>query len=144
MKNIFAILLFFLSNFVIGQNLNKMDSCLTNSFCYKQGVSLDSILHIDSITKVTIRNINGKHELNKSELINFKKMLKNSYSIGGLFVKPGHVFIELTFKNTCILKKSFIYGSIDLINFDYGYDKWGNRFSGSFRLSKGFNFDNYK
>jgi hypothetical protein len=106
--------------------------------------SLNEIFNIESIQSVRITNINGKHQLTLKELKHLKECLNLAKPIGGLIEKPGHIFLEIKLKENKIVKLGYVYASKQTIHFENGIDKNDQEFTGSYRMPKGFNFDNYK
>ncbi len=137
LKLLFTNTLLLLSIICFGQQ-STIAAKFPESISYKQGVLLDSIFRVDDISAITIKFENSKHKLNHTELTEFKKMLKQSSSAGGLQAKPGHVFLELTFKDG---SQCMVYGTRGLVNFDTGLDRWNNHFKGSFALPQEIDLD---
>ena len=110
----------------------------------QKGLLLDSIFPIENIKSITITNNNGIHILSEKELTDLKRVLIKAKYEGGLIIKPGHITLKIELKDNSIIKAGFVYASIGSIHFDYGISKFKQKFSGSFKLPKRINFDNYK
>ena len=144
---------FFLALLFILTFLNPTKSDLSNNdnlqiklkIVYpKQGTSLGSYYNVENIIAIEVINDwkNSKKILSGKKLDEFKKIMKTCVYRIGLETKPGHIFIKVKFKGESKWRNDFIYLN-SAINFDYGINKYGEKFSGTFRTSRNVNFEKY-
>ena len=107
----------------------------------KKDQTLNEIFPIKDIIEIKISNLYGNYVLNGKDYIEIKSLIGNAKYQGGLHLKLGHVLLTITLKG----KQSggYIYVNDDLINFENGHNLKGEHFSGSFKLNKKINFDNF-
>lgn len=140
--------------FLIISHFNFIEKPATKNFCIqakvetlvypKKGTSLGSYYNVDNIVAVEVINEwkNSKNILTGNKLHEFKKIMKTSVYRIGLETKPGHIFVNVKFKGEKKFSDDFIYVDGG-INFDYGINKKGEKFVGTFRPSKKVNFEKY-
>ena len=104
------------------------------------GTLLDSILLIDSVSKIQVTYNGKKISLNKNQLYDFKLALKKCKSLGGLFINlnPYQFKINLYYNESILNKKQQIYITRGKIHFQYAIDKWGIQFQNSFNFPDSF------
>lgn len=144
----------FLTLFVISSYFNFIQKPATKNFCLqtkvetlvypKKGTSLGSYYSVDDIVAVEVINDwkNSKNILTGSKLDEFKNIMKTSVYRIGLETKPGHIFVNVKFKGEKNFSNDFIYLGSG-INFDYGINKKGEKFAGTFRPNGKVNFEKY-
>lgn len=102
-------------------------------------ILLGSLMPVDSISSIKVRNLSGTHVLTNKELVALKEQLRQAVYSGGLLVKPGHIGLQIIFKdNTSV----FPYATTGAIHFDKDLNKEG--INGTFFLPRKINFDNYR
>jgi len=110
----------------------------------RKGKTLADAFPVENIVSVKITNIHGRHHLTSKEMSEFKKQLGAASYSGGLLEKPGHIFLEFTLKNTGGSRTTNVYASNNYIHFDKSFGRDNAEFSGSYKLTAGFDFDQYK
>ncbi len=129
-------------NLILFSSFQKIDiSKNIDLIKVKDGQSLNEIFPIKDIIEIKVTNYSGQHILKGKELLNIKSQIGTAKYTGGLLVKPGHILLNIKLKGN--KDGGYVYAENDLINFDTGKNLKGQNFSGSFRLNKSINFDNF-
>ena len=140
--NRFYFRVFLIASLILFSSFQKIDiSKKIDLIKVKDGQSLNEIFPIKDIIEIKVTNYSGQYVLNGDELLDIKSQIGTSKYTGGLLVKPGHIFLKFKLKGN--KDGGYVYVKNDLINFDIGKNLKGQNFSGSFRLNKSINFDNF-
>ncbi len=107
----------------------------------KKNQSLNDIFPIKDIVEIKVTNYSGQYILKSKELLAVKTQIGMSRYAGGLLVKPGHLILKIRLKSN--KDGGYIYVKNNLLNFDNGVNLKGEKFSGSFKLNKSINFENF-